>query len=147
MNYLAQKKSLLTPHKTFWHHLWLHSAKSTPLYIALIRLEISHITRWWCLKCVVVYLARDIPAFVMYCVNGASSSSLLIVYLAKGIPYPSWMGASNEYIFHVAILAITRCRVHPTGIGCLPQSFLSRAMREEPKKIGCTSDYSHPLIA
>ena len=26
----------------------------------------------------VVYLARDIPAFVMYCVNGASRSSLLI---------------------------------------------------------------------
>ena len=26
----------------------------------------------------IVYLARDIPAFVMYCVNGESSSSLLI---------------------------------------------------------------------
>ena len=26
----------------------------------------------------IVYLARDIPAFVMYCVNGASRSSLLI---------------------------------------------------------------------
>ena len=25
-----------------------------------------------------MYLARDIPAFVMYCVNGASRSSLLI---------------------------------------------------------------------
>ena len=35
-------------------------------------------TRWWCLKCVIVYLARDIPAFVMYCVNGASRSTLLI---------------------------------------------------------------------
>ena len=34
-------------------------------------------TRWWCLKCVIVYLARDIQAFVMYCVNGASRSSLL----------------------------------------------------------------------
>ena len=34
--------------------------------------------RWWCLKCVKVYLARDIPAFVMYCVNGESGSSLLI---------------------------------------------------------------------
>ena len=31
----------------------------------LIRLEISHRTRWWCLKCVIVYLAQDIPAFVM----------------------------------------------------------------------------------
>ena len=27
---------------------------------------------------VIVYLAQDIPAFVMYCVNGASRSSLLI---------------------------------------------------------------------
>ena len=44
----------------------------------LIRLEISHRTRWWCLKCVIVYLARDIPAFVMYCVYGESCSSLLI---------------------------------------------------------------------
>ena len=26
----------------------------------------------------IVYLARDIPAFVMYCVNGESDSSLLI---------------------------------------------------------------------
>ena len=46
-------------------------------YIAmytLIRLEISRRTRWWCLKCVMVYLARDIPAFVMYCVNGESGS-------------------------------------------------------------------------
>ena len=29
-------------------------------------------------KSVIVYLARDIPAFVMYCVNGESGSSLLI---------------------------------------------------------------------
>ena len=29
-------------------------------------------------KCVIMYLARDIPAFVMYCVYGASCSSLLI---------------------------------------------------------------------
>ena len=26
----------------------------------------------------IVYLARDIPAFVMYCINGESGSSLLI---------------------------------------------------------------------
>ena len=32
-------------------------------------LEISRRIRWWCLKCVIVYLARDIPPFVMYCVN------------------------------------------------------------------------------
>ena len=37
-----------------------------------------YVSLWWCLKCVIVYLARDIPAFVMYCVNGASRSSLLI---------------------------------------------------------------------
>ena len=43
-----------------------------------IPLEISHRTRWSCLKCVIVYLARDIPAFVMYCVYGESRSSLLI---------------------------------------------------------------------
>ena len=35
-------------------------------------------TRWWCLKCVIVYLARDILPFVMYCVNGKPRSSLLI---------------------------------------------------------------------
>ena len=33
--------------------------------LTLIRLDISHRTRWWCLKCVKVYLARDIPVFVM----------------------------------------------------------------------------------
>ena len=32
----------------------------------------------WCLKCVIVYLAQDIPPFVMYCVNGESRSFLLI---------------------------------------------------------------------
>ena len=28
----------------------------------------------------IVYLARDIPPFVMYCIYGESGSSLLIVY-------------------------------------------------------------------
>ena len=37
-------------------------------------------TRWSCLKCVIVYLARDIPPFVMYCVNGKPRSSLLDYY-------------------------------------------------------------------
>ena len=50
---------------------------SDVIYI-LLRLEISHKTRWWCLKCVIVYQARDIPVFVMYCVSGESRSSLLI---------------------------------------------------------------------
>ena len=35
-------------------------------------------SQWWCLKCVILYLARDIPAFVMYCIYEASRSSLLI---------------------------------------------------------------------
>ena len=47
------------------------------IYI-LILLEISRRTQWWCLKCVIVYLARDIRPFVMYCVNGKPRSSLLI---------------------------------------------------------------------
>ena len=33
----------------------------------------------------IVYLARDIPAFVMYCVNGASRSSLLIEFTVSMI--------------------------------------------------------------
>ena len=48
------------------------------LIYTLIRLEISRRTRQWCLKCVIVYLAQAIQAFVMYCVNGTSCSSLLI---------------------------------------------------------------------
>ena len=44
----------------------------------LVLLEISHRTRWLCLKCVIVYLARDIRPFVMYCVNRKPRSSLLI---------------------------------------------------------------------
>ena len=39
--------------------------------------KISCRTRWSCLTCVIVYLAQDIPAFVMYCVYGESGSSLL----------------------------------------------------------------------
>ena len=33
------------------------------LYSEVIRLQISRRTRWLCLKCVIVYLALDIPAF------------------------------------------------------------------------------------
>ena len=47
-------------------------------FSAFIILEISHRTQWWCLKCVIVYLARDILGFVMYYMNGESGSSLLI---------------------------------------------------------------------
>ena len=41
-------------------------------------MEISCRTQRWCLKCVTVYLARDIPNFVMYYNYGESGSSLLI---------------------------------------------------------------------
>ena len=47
-------------------------------YYILFLLEISRRTRWSCLKCVIVYPARDIRPFVMYCVNGKPRSSLLI---------------------------------------------------------------------
>ena len=47
-------------------------------HVIVILLEISRRTRWWCLKCVIVYLARDIPPFEMYCVYGESGSSLFI---------------------------------------------------------------------
>ena len=68
-------------HTHFNTHFTLPSAYVKLRYIAILYTHsISHRTRWWCLKCVIVYLvvARDIPAFVMYCVYGASRSSLLI---------------------------------------------------------------------
>ena len=37
---------------------------------------------------VYIYLARDIPAFVMYCVNGESGSSLLIESIPTLYLYP-----------------------------------------------------------
>ena len=43
----------------------------------IILLEISRRTRWWCLKCVIVYLARDIRPFVMYYVNGKPCSDIV----------------------------------------------------------------------
>ena len=46
--------------------------------VILILLEISRRKGWQCLKCVIVYLALDIPPFVMYCVNGKPRSSLFI---------------------------------------------------------------------
>ena len=52
----------------------------------LFRLEISHRTRWCCKMRDSVPIARDIPAFIMYCVNGASRSSLLIESTNPMIP-------------------------------------------------------------
>ena len=64
------------PNRDFFY--FAQYVRKFALYSDVIRLEISRITGWWCFKCVIVYLARDIPAFVMYCVNGESGSSLLI---------------------------------------------------------------------
>ena len=49
-------------------------------YIAMLYIHsiANQPTRWWCLKCTIVYLARNIPTFVMYCIYGTSRSSLLI---------------------------------------------------------------------
>ena len=41
----------------------------------------------------IVYLARDIPAFVMYCVNGESGSSLLIE-------------STDSMIFHSVVVGV-----------------------------------------
>ena len=35
------------------------------------------------MQCVIVYLARDIPAFVLYCVYGGSRSSLRIEFMMR----------------------------------------------------------------
>ena len=45
-------------------------------------------------KCVIVYLARDIPPFVMYCDNGKPRSSLLIE-------------STDSMIFHCIIIYFT----------------------------------------
>ena len=51
----------------------------------------------------IVYLARDIPAFVMYCVNGESGSSLLIestdsmIYIF-GTPRDESLSVGGQYI-------------------------------------------------
>ena len=60
------------------------TSRSVHLNCAIMAMLYSHSignqprTRWWCLKCVIVYQARDNRPFVMYCVNGKPRSSLLI---------------------------------------------------------------------
>ena len=63
----------------------------------------------------IVYLARDIPAFVMYCVNGESGSSLLIestdsMILRRGVH-------ANVYMYIYKYISVTTftysaCTVH-----------------------------------
>ena len=56
-----------------------------------------------------VYLARDIPAFVMYCVNGESGSSLLIESTDSMILYSIFsIKRLGVYFFHAAL----RCGVY-----------------------------------
>ena len=63
-----------------------------------------------------VYLARDIPAFVMYCVNGESGSSLLIVYRL----YDNYRGLKNKDISQlggdVLELGGAKCRKYMVGL-------------------------------
>ena len=81
---ILKKEEERMPNRTFFYFArtgaYIRKLRySSDVIYTLIRLEISHKkTRWWCLKCVIVYLVRNIPAFVMYCVYGASRSSLLI---------------------------------------------------------------------
>ena len=71
-------KLLLHLLKTLMVYLYANNCAEGLHFSAFMLLEISRRTRWWCLKCVIVYRARDIPPFVMYCVNGKPRSSLLI---------------------------------------------------------------------
>ena len=87
------------PNRDFFFYL-ARSARKLRYYSmldTLIPLEISHRTRRWCLKCVMVYLARDIPAFVMYCVYGASRSSLLIESIYSYEVYRLYDSAMHNY--------------------------------------------------
>ena len=58
--------------------------------------------------CVYIYLARDIPAFVMYCVNGESGSSLLIDSTDSMIMYRQLNNKPRVYI------VVTDFRLHHT---------------------------------
>ena len=63
----------------------------------------------------IVYLARDIPAFVMYCVNGESGSSLLIESSDSDNIYMCIYG----YIFRVieSSIYISQCTMDSTLSG------------------------------
>ena len=53
----------------------------------------------------IVYLARDIPAFVMYCVYGSSRSSLLIDYNIV-IEYSLSLSLMGKTFINVTIYSI-----------------------------------------
>ena len=50
----------------------------------------------------IVYLARDIQAFVMYCVNGESGSSLLIESTDSMI-YCIYIARDNKWYFNIKV--------------------------------------------
>ena len=59
----------------------------------------------------IVYLARDIPAFVMYCVNGESGSSILIVST------DSMIESTDSTICRYIIITENFVTWHTYGIG------------------------------
>ena len=63
-------------------------------------------TWWWCLKCVIVYLVRDIPALVMYCVNGESGSSLLIE--SNDSMIAKFMGIERTKVYSHGALCVSK---------------------------------------
>ena len=72
------------------------NANVNGVIMAMLCTQISRRTRWCCLKCVIVYLARDIPSFVKYCIYGESGLSLLTEY-ANSICMQSCF--QSKYIF------------------------------------------------
>ena len=65
----------------------------------------------------IVYLARDIPAFVMYCVNGESGLSLLIestdsmIYIYMYIYIYIYIGR----ILHSSTVSVGLAQAHPNN--------------------------------
>ena len=90
------------------------NAKSR-FFLRAVRHEINFRTRWWWLKCVIVYLARYIPAFVMYCINGASRL-LLYTYIEStdSMIYPYYYILKNEQ--KVGMLLQKRADTRGVGI-------------------------------
>ena len=82
-NYLAPKNSLLTPHKIFWHHLWLHSAKSTPLpgvlelrsgqlVVSVYKVFINAIIEFSCVQYVTTCIFACNSRALYACITGAT---------------------------------------------------------------------------
>ena len=59
----------------------------------------------------IVYLARAIQAFVMYCVNGTSRSSLLIESTDFMIVI-NFIGLNSSYYIYIYITFIIECELN-----------------------------------